>query len=168
MYKRGSTLKIGVISDTHGIVRPSVHKAFKGVDQILHAGDIDTPEVIRELELIAPVTAVRGNMDAAYYFPHLPEQTTVRLGMLTAVVIHNHHKLQNLPKDTKLLICGHTHKQTWGELRPRLATRLHSKLSTSSPSYILNPGSAGERSKTPSVAVLTVNNSQISPKFIEV
>ena len=151
------TLTVGVISDTHGTILQNVHKAFSGVDHILHAGDIGGPAVLMELELIAPVTAVTGNMDHWEHFPDLHEQTAVTLGTLTAVIIHDHHRLRNPPPDVQLLICGHTHKKLWDKLSG-YAPGLHE-------GHILNPGSASRRSAHPSVAILTIKGNSVQHRF---
>lgn len=156
-------MEIGVISDTHGAVLPAVHRALRGVDQIFHAGDIDTPDVLIELGAIAPVTAVRGNMDSTELFPRLLQQSTVSLGNSSAVVIHDQHRLRDLPKDLALVICGHTHRPLWG----KLAEHLHPLPNNArKDAFILNPGCGGTRTAAPSVAILTVSGTKVSARFI--
>ncbi len=141
---------IGLISDTHGLLRPSVHKALEGVDTILHAGDVGGEEILAELRLIAPVLAVYGNTDPVED-PSLTDTFVVNHGGLDIRVIHGHQL--GTPAPAKLLrafaepviVYGHTHRQ----LIHRDGERL-----------VINPGAAGARrfNLEPSVARLTVEN----------
>ncbi|HEX6051621.1 MAG TPA: metallophosphoesterase family protein [Gemmatimonadaceae bacterium] len=139
---------IGLIADTHGLVRPDVHSALAGVELILHAGDVGGDEVLDELALIAPVLAVYGNTDS----PGDPRLTgTIRhtVGGVTIHVSHGHEL--GAPRPEKLIeeysadviVYGHTH-------RP-LVARAEGRL-------VVNPGAAGPRrfDITPSVARLTI------------
>ena len=141
---------IGLISDTHGLLRPSVHRALEGVDVILHAGDVGGEDILTELRIIAPVQAVYGNTDPIDD-PSLQDTFVVRHGGLDIRVIHGHQL--GSPTPAKLLsafaeaviVYGHTHKQ--------LVTRADSRL-------VVNPGAAGARrfNLEPSVARLTIEN----------
>ena len=141
-------IRIGLISDTHGMVRPSVHTALAGVDVILHAGDVGGDEVLDELALIAPVHAVYGNTDAPGQ-PRLAESLELAFGGVRIHVSHGHEV--GSPTPAKLLetysadviVYGHTHRQ--------LVTRAGERL-------VVNPGAAGARrfKLEPSVAVLTI------------
>jgi uncharacterized protein len=139
---------VGLISDTHGVVRPDVHPALAGVELILHAGDVGGDEVLDELELIAPVLAVWGNTDA----PGDPRLTGAIRHTVAGVSIHVSHGHElGTPRPEKLIeqysadviVFGHTH-------RP-LVTRAEGRL-------IVNPGAAGPRrfDIMPSVARLTI------------
>jgi putative phosphoesterase len=139
---------IGLISDTHGMVRGSVHSALAGVELILHAGDVGGDEVLEELALIAPVLAVYGNTDAPDD-PRLAESVERTIGGVRVHVSHGHEL--GSPTPAKLLeryaadviVYGHTHKQ--------LVVRAEGRL-------VVNPGAAGARrfNLEPSVARLTI------------
>jgi putative phosphoesterase len=125
-------VRIGVISDTHGLLRPEVEQLLAGVAHIVHAGDIGSPNVIAALQRIAPVTAIRGNVDTAPWAEHYPETRMVTLGGRCIYVLHDVKTLQLDPVSSGIdvVVCGHSH-------RPRIETIrgvLH-----------LNPGSAGPR-----------------------
>ncbi|MDX2184955.1 MAG: metallophosphoesterase family protein [Gemmatimonadaceae bacterium] len=143
-----SVLRIGLISDTHGLVRPDVHTALAGVSQILHAGDVGGQEVLDELALIAPVQAVWGNTDPPG-MPGLVEYLSLELGGLRVRVQHGHEVGRPTPErllatyDEDILVYGHTHRQ--------LVTQSAGRL-------VVNPGAAGHRrfDLLPSVAVLKI------------
>ena len=103
--------RIGVISDTHSMVRPEALIALAGVDHIIHAGDIGSPSVIDELRRIAPVTAIRGNVDTGEWARQYPETELLQLDRILVYVIHN---LDNLALDPHAagfaaVIHGHSH-----------------------------------------------------------
>ncbi|TFW10244.1 metallophosphoesterase [Oxalobacteraceae bacterium OM1] len=125
-------MRIGLISDTHNLLRPEARHALAGVDHILHAGDICDVRVLEELERIAPVSAVRGNNDRAPGVNHLPERLTVELGGVRFHLVHDMHDLDIAPEDhgIRVVVTGHSH-------RP-LSKRENGVL------YV-NPGSAGPR-----------------------
>lgn len=145
-----SVIRVGLISDTHGLLRPEVHQAFAGVDMILHAGDVCGDEILDELELIAPTTAVFGNCDMATD-PRLAERIEITVGGLRIHVSHGHELGRPNPVqmaseyDADVYVYGHTHRQ--------VIQRIGSKL-------IINPGSAGPQrfDLAPSVAVLTISD----------
>jgi putative phosphoesterase len=125
------SLTIGVISDTHGLVRPEALDALRGVDRILHAGDVGSPEVLEALGALAPVTAVRGNNDTGAWAKTLPKSVSVNLGSHAVLLLHDLHDLT--PKaaaSASAVITGHSH-------RPAV-TRKDGVL-------YFNPGSAGPR-----------------------
>jgi putative phosphoesterase len=146
----GAKVLIGLISDTHGLVRPEVHTALAGVELILHAGDVGGAEIIDELELIAPVRAVYGNTDAPWDGPLVPALDLV-LGGVRVHVSHGHEVGKvtpaNLAKayDADVIVYGHTHIQKVSRIEGRL---------------IVNPGAAGPRrfNLEPSVALLTLKD----------
>ena len=104
-------MKVGILSDTHGLLRSEVIAGLQGVDHIIHAGDIDHEAVIRELEKIAPVTVVRGNADKEWA-KDLPETADLEFAGIRIFVIHNKGKITSLPDGVDVVVFGHTHKYT--------------------------------------------------------
>ncbi|KPA08875.1 phosphodiesterase [Candidatus Magnetomorum sp. HK-1] len=102
---------IGVISDTHGLLRKDVFKAFKSVDAIIHAGDIGSMEIINQLNTIAPVTAVRGNMDGGTWCETIPAFNVLEIKEKMFYALHNIDLLDLNPKTANFhaVIFGHTH-----------------------------------------------------------
>ena len=151
-----SARRIGVISDTHGLLRPEVFTAFQRVEMILHAGDIGGDDILIELEAIAPVVAVRGNMDHGAWLEGIPASRTVRLGGQRIFMVHDpaHVKFDPGVGDLQGVIFGHTH---W----PHLETR--------NGILMLNPGSAGyRRGHSPvSLAILTITGEEMRAELIE-
>jgi putative phosphoesterase len=149
---------IGLISDTHNLVRPEVHTALAGVSRILHAGDVGDPEILLELNLIAPVTAVYGNTDDRFELK-LPGALDIVIDGLRIHVSHGHELGRPKPMelaaayDADVLIYGHTHIQ--------LIERVGAKL-------VINPGAAGPRrfNLLPSVARLTIVDGTASVELI--
>jgi putative phosphoesterase len=128
---------IGVISDTHGLLRPEAVQLLCGSDHIIHAGDIGSPEIIPALEAVAPVTAIRGNVDKAAWARRFAETEVVELGGLHIYVIHDLHMLDLDPNAAGFaaVISGHSH-QPKQEVRNGV--------------LYFNPGSAGpQRFKLP-------------------
>lgn len=125
-------MRIGVISDTHGLLRPQALAALAGSELILHAGDIGSPEVLSTLQALAPVVAVRGNNDTAPWAQALPETRVVEAGGLRFYLLHDLKTLALDPVTAGFaaVISGHSHKP----LEERRAGVLY-----------LNPGSAGPR-----------------------
>jgi putative phosphoesterase len=123
---------IGIISDTHGLLRPDAVKLLRGSEHIIHAGDIGSPEIIPELEKIAPVTAIRGNVDTQTWTRRFAETEVVELGGLHIYVIHDVNALDLNPKaaDFAAVISGHSHQP---------------KQETKDGVLYFNPGSAGPR-----------------------
>lgn len=129
-------MRLGVISDTHGLLRPEVFEVFKEVDHILHAGDVGTPEILIELEAIAPVTAVYGNVDGPELRAGLPRVAELELDGFTIVVTHGDQlghptpeKLHAAFPRAEIIVYGHMHKPLL-ELVDRTVT-------------VMNPGGAG-------------------------
>jgi len=128
-------MRIGVISDTHGLLRPQVFTFFDGVEHILHAGDIGPLSLLVELEAIAPVTAVWGNTDGLDVRNALPEVGEIELAGKRIVVTHGHQQgsptpdaLQLTHPEADIIVYGHTHRPMKREIGPCL---------------VLNPGGAG-------------------------
>lgn len=130
-------MKIGLISDTHGLLRPEVFRALEGVDHILHAGDVGDAEILVELRAIAPLTAVWGNTDGWEIRERVPETARLELGGRTVVVTHGHPfgsptpaALAEAHPDAELVVFGHSHRPVIRRVGRVLA---------------VNPGSAGPR-----------------------
>jgi putative phosphoesterase len=105
-------MRIGVISDTHGLLRPEVLRALHGVQFIIHAGDVGSPEILTQLKLIAPVFAVRGNVDTEPWAQELPPNTVVEISGFHFYVLHNLRDLDLNPQAAGFdaIISGHTHQ----------------------------------------------------------
>jgi putative phosphoesterase len=147
---------IGVISDTHGVLRPEAIEVLRGSDLIIHAGDIGKPEVIETLKSIAPVTAIRGNNDRGKWARESLETAIIEVGEVRIYVIHNAKELEIDPAAAgfRVVISGHSH-------RPSIL-RENGVL-------FLNPGSAGPRRfKLPvAVARIRVRGESVSPRIVE-
>lgn len=110
-------MRLGVISDTHGLLRPQVFDVFKEVDHILHAGDVGPAEILAELEAIAPVTAVYGNTDGWDLRARLPQVASIRLDGFDIIVTHGDQlgsptpeKLNAAFPEAEIIVFGHTHR----------------------------------------------------------
>jgi len=125
-------MRIGIISDTHGLLRPEAIKHLAGMDHVIHAGDIGAPEVIEGLRKIAPTTVLRGNIDAGEWAKDYPDTELVVLGGRALYVLHNlkEIKLDPAASGFDVIISGHSH-------RPKIETK--------NGVLYLNPGSAGPR-----------------------
>lgn len=142
-------MRLGIISDTHGLLRPEVFDIFQQVDHILHAGDIGSLDILTELEAIAPVTAVYGNTDDFEVRARVPEIVQQRIEGLDFLLIHGHQLGSPTPEnlnaaypDAEVIIYGHTH-------RPLLTT-------VDLIVTVMNPGGAGARrfNLPPSVGIM--------------
>lgn len=147
---------IGVISDTHGLLRPEALAALKGSDYIIHAGDIGEPQILDKLAAIAPLTAVRGNVDHAEWAQEIPATNILEIDGISIYVLHNLKELDLKPEAAKFaaVVCGHSHvpKQ---ELKNGV--------------LYFNPGSAGPRRfKLPvSVGRLLLANGQVESEIMK-
>jgi uncharacterized protein len=123
--------RIGIISDTHGLLRPEAEQLLAGVDHIIHAGDIGRPEIVDALRRIAPVTAIRGNVDSGEWAREYPDTTLLRLAGKSIYVLHDLKTLRADP-DARIdvIVSGHSHVP---------------KIETVGGVLYLNPGSAGRR-----------------------
>ena len=131
--------RVGVISDTHDLLRPEALEALRGSDLILHAGDICGPEMLQALREIAPVIAVRGNNDHGPWADALPETTVVDLGAVSALMVHDLKTLRpGAVRDVQVVISGHSHQ-------PKKETR--------DGVLYFNPGSAGPRRFTLPISI---------------
>ena len=147
---------IGVISDTHGLLRPEALAALQGSHYIIHAGDIGDPQILDKLAEIAPVTAVRGNVDHGAWAKKIPETNVLEIGKISLYILHSIEELDLKPETAKFaaVVYGHSHlpKQEWknGVL-------------------YFNPGSAGPRRfKLPvSVGLLLMTNGKLEPEIVK-
>ncbi len=148
---------IGLISDTHGLLRPEVHAALAGVELILHAGDVGGEEILHELRAIAPTLAVRGNTDPPA--DYLASEIVREVGGLTIHVSHGHEVGRLTPErllaryQHDVLVYGHTHRQFLMRRGKRI---------------VVNPGAAGQRrfDLAPSVARLLISNGEAEVQFV--
>lgn len=147
--------RLGIISDTHGILRPKVSEVFRDVEMIIHAGDVGRPEVLTYLREIAPVVAVRGNVDRGHWALSLPDREMFELGDTSFYVIHDLNRIDLDPAAAgiRVVVSGHSHRP----LEERRNGILY-----------LNPGSAGPgRFGIPvSLAVLQIENGAMSVQFV--
>jgi len=148
--------KIGIISDTHGLIRQRVVKSFKDVDLIVHAGDVGKPEVLETLQAIARVYPVRGNVDGGKWTDNLPFTEVVQVGQVFLYVLHDVNALDLDPVAAgfNAVISGHSHIP---------------KIEEQNGVLFLNPGSAGpKRVRYPvSIAFLYVNGVSIDTEIVE-
>jgi putative phosphoesterase len=148
---------IGVISDTHGLLRPQALACLQGCDYILHAGDIGSPDIVPALQEIAPVYAIRGNVDIEPWARKIPTTLEVSLNGFRFFLIHNRAELKSkmLSPETDAVIHGHSHQ-------PRIETRAGV--------LFFNPGSAGPRRfKLPiSIGRIVVSRTTLSPELIQI
>jgi putative phosphoesterase len=123
---------IGLISDTHGLLRPQALRALEGSDLIIHAGDVGDPEILKTLKILAPVLAVRGNVDTGPWALALPETEVIETDAATIYILHDVHALDLDPVAAgfQIVVSGHSHKPSRTE---------HGSV------LFLNPGSAGPR-----------------------
>ncbi|MDV3241779.1 MULTISPECIES: metallophosphoesterase family protein [Methylocaldum] len=147
---------IGVISDTHGLMRPEAITALGGCDLILHAGDIGRPEVLDTLRSIAPVVAVRGNVDKGAWAEPLPEREVVRIDGRCIYLLHNLKELNLNPAAAGFaaVVSGHSHQP---------------KIRKEGGVCYLNPGSAGPRRfKLPvSIGRLVLSDGELCGEIVE-
>jgi putative phosphoesterase len=144
---------VGVISDTHGVLLPEAVKALEGADLIIHAGDIGKPEILEALRVLAPVLAVRGNMDWGEWTRDIPETEIVEIGEILLYVLHNANELDLEPAAAgfRAVISGHTH-------RPSIDRR--------NGVLFLNPGTAGPFRSPASIALLHLHESTLEAQLV--
>ena len=155
--KSEASIRVGVISDTHGLMRPEALTALQGSDLIIHAGDIGSSDILPALNRIAPVHTIRGNVDRDAWTREYPETLAVVVGEVAFWVLHDRNELDLDPAaaDFAAVIFGHSHS---------------SLIETKQGVLYLNPGSAGPRRfKLPiSVARVEVRGRELRPKLIEI
>lgn len=144
--------RIGIISDTHGLLRPEAERALAGVDHIIHGGDIGDPDIITTLHGIAPVSAIRGNVDTGDWASQYPETERVRLAGRSFYLLHDLKTMQIDPaaEGIDVVVSGHSHVP---------------KIDTVDGVLYINPGSAGRRRfKLPiTLAILDVTRDGLRP-----
>jgi putative phosphoesterase len=147
-------MRIGVISDTHGLLRPEALAALAGVEHILHAGDVGGMEILERLRALAPVTAIRGNVDGFGPCAQLPETEVVELGGKTIYMLHDVHAMDLNPEAAGFaaVVSGHSHQ-------PKIEHRKGV--------LYFNPGSAGPRrfSLPISVGFLTIQDGAVRAEW---
>ena len=147
---------VGVISDTHGLLRPEAMEALRDSELIIHAGDIGSPEIIDALMTIAPVRAVRGNTDRDTWARRVPDSLLVDVGAVAILVVHDVHVLRGALPDgrCRAVVSGHSHCP---------ATAHHGGV------LLFNPGSAGPRrfNLPVSVGKLYVEGDQVRAKIVQ-
>jgi hypothetical protein len=149
-------LRIGLISDTHGLLRPQAQSFLKGCDRIIHGGDIGRPDVIEQLRLVAPVTAVRGNNDKGAWADDLSEIEVLTFGEVVVYVIHDIAQIDidTIGAGVRVVVSGHSHK-------PGVTER--------GGVIYVNPGSAGPRRfKLPvSIGELLIDGASVVPRLTQ-
>jgi len=150
-------IQIGVISDTHGLLRPQALEALRGSDYIIHAGDVGNSEILGELQRIAPVTAVRGNVDGGAWAKRIPLTDVLEVGGVSIYVIHILQNLDLKPEAAGFaaVVYGHSHKP---------------EQSINNGVLYFNPGSAGpQRFKLPiSVGRLVIENGKVRGELLTI
>ncbi|MFP4680608.1 MAG: metallophosphoesterase family protein [Chitinispirillaceae bacterium] len=148
----GEKTVIGVVSDTHGLFRPELESLLKGADLIIHAGDVGSTSVFGQLEMIAPVKAVRGNTDRMPPLVDFPETEIVQAGDTLIYLLHDISRLDLDPSAASMdvVVYGHSHK---------------AHIEKKNGVLYFNPGSAGPRRfrTTPSCGVLEIEGKEITP-----
>lgn len=146
---------LGIISDTHGLLRPSVLQALGGVDLIVHAGDLGNHETLEALQKLAPLRAVRGNVDHGEWADGLAETEVVEVGEVLLYVVHDYFELDLDPKAAgfQAVIYGHSHQPS---------------IQWQNGVLLLNPGSAGPRRfhLPVSMALLTIEDNRMEPRLV--
>lgn len=156
-FQNKDNMLVGVIADTHGLLPPASIKSLKGVDLIIHAGDVGNTEVLNELQSIAPVVAVRGNMDMAEELSELPETEAIEVGNVLLYVIHDIHKLDIAPAEAGFdaVIFGHLHYPSVAEQSGVL---------------FLNPGSVAQprRNYPATIALIHIQVNSIKTEIVDI
>jgi putative phosphoesterase len=149
-------ITLGVISDTHGLLRPEAVRGLRGSDRILHAGDVGAPEILEALAQIAPVTAVRGNVDSGPWARTLAATAVVEAGGLSIYMLHDLGQLDLKPAAAgfRVVVYGHSHQP---------------KIEEKNGVLYFNPGSAGPRrfNLPVSVARLTITAGNVEAELME-
>jgi hypothetical protein len=151
------SLRVGVLSDTHGLLRPEVRQFLVGCDYIVHGGDIGGAEILESLQLLAPLVAVRGNNDREPWAARLKETELVRIGDIFLYAIHDLNEIDLDPEaaEVQVVVSGHSHK-------PKIEKR--------GGILYFNPGSCGPRRfQLPvSIGELRVSGTKVSARTVEI
>lgn len=149
-------MRVGVISDTHGLLRPQAIAALRGCAALVHAGDIGSPDVLAHLQALAPVTAVRGNNDCDAWSRHVPEEVTFEIEQVRIHLLHDVKLLSIDPasENVNVVIAGHSHSPLIDKREGVL---------------YFNPGSAGPRRFRLPIAVglLEIRRGDVQPRIVE-
>jgi putative phosphoesterase len=149
-------MTLGVISDTHGLLRPEAVEALRGSDRILHAGDVGTPEILQGLAKIAPLIAIRGNVDTAPWARSLPATEVIEAGGISIYMLHDLAQLDLKPEAAgfRVVVYGHSHQP---------------KIEEKNGVLYFNPGSAGPRRFHLPVSVgrLMVEGGKVRTELVE-
>lgn len=155
MTALGCRLRVGLISDTHGLLRPEALDFLAGCDHIVHGGDIGGPDILERLGAIAPLTVVRGNNDTAVWARSIPETARLELGGVSLYALHDLKTLAIDPaaSGVRVVLSGHSHKPACSERGGVL--------------YV-NPGSAGKRRFSLPIAAgeLLIENGEVRVKLV--
>ena len=148
-------MRIGVISDTHGLLRPEALALLQGCDHIIHGGDIGKPEILQALNAVAPLTVVRGNNDKQEWARAIPATARLAVGGVDIFTVHDIADEKGQSGGARVVISGHSHKPTITERGGQL---------------FVNPGSAGPRRfKLPvSIAELLVSDGSVSARILQI
>lgn len=148
-------LRIGLISDTHGLLRPEALAFLAGCEHLVHAGDIGGPDILERLAAIAPLSVVRGNNDHAPWAAAIPASLTLALGGVRLHAVHDIAELDIVPAEAgvQVVVSGHSHKPSLTERAGVL--------------YV-NPGSAGPRRFTLPISVgeLRIAGGRVTPRLV--
>ena len=146
---------LGLIADTHGLLRPEAIAALHGAERIIHAGDIDTPDVLQALQTLAPVTAVRGNVDRGDWAGALPTTAIVTIDQVSVYVLHTLQDLDLVPEaaGVRVVVSGHSH---------------HPAIQERNGVFYVNPGSAGPRRfRAPvSLALMEIRGTAVEVRLV--
>ena len=155
MPASSTIIRVGVISDTHGSLNAGLTEVFKAVDRIIHTGDNEAPEILDALARMAPLDAVRGNMDWGKWAAKLPQEDLITIGEISIYALHDLARLSLDPEAAgiRVVLSGHTH-------RPEARWRGRC--------LFLNPGSASlpRNGQAPSVALLEIRGINVGYRFI--
>jgi putative phosphoesterase len=147
--------RVGLIADTHGLLRPEAVQALQGSELIVHAGDVGQAAVLDALRLVAPVTAVRGNIDRGVWAQALPARAALQIGEVGVYILHDLQALDLVPEAAgfRVVVSGHSHRPSIREQNGVL---------------FVNPGSAGPRRfhLPVSVAILEVQNATVEGRLV--
>ena len=146
---------VGIISDTHGLLRPEALTQLRGSDQIIHAGDIGAPKVLEELGKLAPVHAIRGNVDVQDWASSIPSQLAIAFEGINFFVLHNRDEVRKLPTGVRVVVFGHSHQPL---------------IENKDGVLCFNPGSAGPRRFHLPVSIgrITIENGIVTPQLVPI